>query len=263
MNNRTVFLGTTLLAACACGAGAGLASVSAAAGAPIPAGWPYAALLLTGGLLLLKGIGKSPPRPLFLSALAVLLMAGLLAPPRVMRDDFSHSTGHLIGFALYVAAAVLLIAAFIHLYRPRVDWPLLAVVGSAALAAGCTCCLTPGAVRYGLLATGGVPSPAVSRFALVALAATIGCAGFAAARNWRAMGFFLGGIVMVYPIEKLVEFLAPVWQVGDASLTFLLRYPVWLAGTGSIIYAAALTLTARRSAAGDAVGPAALKATVA
>ncbi len=247
MRNQTIFAGMTLLAACACGAGSGLASVAGAAGAPIPAGWPYFALLSVGGLLLLKGLGSWEARGPALAALAVLLVAGLLAPPRVMRDELSHSAGNLTGFALYVVAAALLIAALIRVYQPRVDLPLLAALGSVALAAGCTCCLTPGAVRYGLLSTGLIPSPAVSRLALVGVAVIVGTAGFLVAQNWNAAGFFLAGVLLVYPVEKAVEGLVPVWQVADANLVFLLRYPVWLAGTGLILYAAAMVLTSPRA----------------
>lgn len=155
-----------------------------------------------------------------------------------MRDDFVHSSGNLFGFLLYLAAAVLLIAALTSAYRSRLNGVEAVALAGAALAAGCTCCLTPGAVRYSVLQTGLVPGWMVSRLALALAAAVIGGGALYKARGSKAFLWFAAGILLVYPVEKLVEWAAPTWSVSGANLTFLLRYPVWLAGTACVMYAA-------------------------
>lgn len=237
------FAGVTILAACACGASAGLASLGGVAGVVGPSGIYYVGILSLGGLLFAFGVTREPrawlPAALFLGALAT---AGLLAPPRVMSDSVAHQGTHVIGFLLYLGALAALIWTLLRLYSASPNWPTILGMGSVALAIGCTCCLTPGAIRYTALWAGLEPSWLVSRFALVTVGTLLGSYAFYKADRQDWLRYYYAGVLVVYPVEKLAELIVPTWQVGSASLTFLIRYPLFLTGTGLIVFAASKLL---------------------
>ncbi len=247
MNSSQVFTGLTILGACACGAGGGLATVSGALGWPAPSGIFYASLLAAGGALFLWGLRRTRALLPAMAACGLLLAASLLAPPRVMSDSVTHTAANLVGFSLYFVAAAAFVYTLLQLYQLQGGSAGWMALSSAVLAIGCTCCLTPGALRYTGLQL-GLPSWPVSRLALVLAAFALGTAGFWLAGRGRGWAFFAAGIALVYPVEKAVEWLVPSLQVGSANLVFLLRYPVWLAGTALVFWGAAHLLRRRRPA---------------
>lgn len=91
----------------------------------------------------------------------------------------------------------------------------------------------------------GAPSWLVTRFSLVLVAFALGSIGFYLAGRGRAWGCFALGIALVYPVEKLAEFLVPSLYLGSANLVFLIRYPVWLTGTALVFYAATQVLAGK------------------
>ncbi len=252
MASGKIFAGLVVLGACACGVSGGLAGVSGAFDVSLASGAFYAAILTAGASTFLVGISsrRAAIGPA-LAALAALLSASLLAPPRTMMDGFEHSGAHLAGFVLYFAAASLLLFAILKFYGRGVEPYGLLVLASAVLAAGCTCCLTPGALRYTGLYL-GAPAWVLSRLALVLFAFLLGSLGFWLAGRIGPWLYFTLGIALVYPLEKLSEALVPTLNVGSANLVFLLRYPLWLAGTALVFLSAAAFLPgawSRRAAA--------------
>lgn len=247
MKRVPLFTGLVIMAACACGSSAGMASIISRIVSPVAPGVFYAATMVIGTLLFIYGIWSTSTaaRILGLLAAGTLWTAGLLAPPRIMRDGQVFTDANMAGFALYLVALGLIIAVLMKLFQPaQAGWVGMGVVG-IGLATGCPCCLTGGAIRFLGLEGGVHPSWLLSRGAILSVAILV-----AALTIWKVGRMFafiplLTGFLMVYPLEKAIEWLVPSLTFQGMNFVFLLRYPFWLVGTALLFGAAVILLRTR------------------
>lgn len=240
-----VFGGVTVMAACACGTSSGVASIFSRIGWAVPSGTMYALIVAAGVVLFLLGIGRRR-EAWVMAALGSLslLVAGLLAPPRIMRDGYLFTSANLFGFSFYLITVGLLIWAAVRLYRPDRTAATFAALGGVGVAAGCPCCLSSGAVKFLALESGLTPAWLVSRPVLLGLALVVSSAGLVSAARKRAIVWLIAGAIVVYPLERAVEILVPSMTLQGMNLTFLSGYPFWLVGTGLMLFGASRALVA-------------------
>jgi hypothetical protein len=240
---RSALGGTSILMACACGAASNSVKLLALAGLTTTTALVHPALLGIGAGLIVYGLWRTarPSAYLALAAFGVLAAAALITPAGVMtvpHDTMWHGRGlpwngtQMAGAALYVVAATLLGYAFWRAFPSRKPAASAAAIGGAALATGCTCCMVTGAVA-GMAVTAGASAayfesmPILFWVGLGVVAAGLYRLGGIRAAAWVP----LGGLIV-----RLGFSIDAKWPVGDANLTFVPKYLIYLAGTAVIMY---------------------------
>ena len=246
--DHRMFSGATLMAACACGTASGLASMATRAGATTAADVTYPVVVGIGAALFLSGL--TDRRAAWLPAVAgVAAFAGAIAfaPQSSMHGAHAITTARLTGFALYYVGAALLITAALRAYEPARRPQAAVALSGIAMATGCTCCLTPGAAHYTGIAA-GMPAASwmLSRGFFLSLGVGITSIGLLSVRRPAAILYSVGGALLAYYGEIWVEQVVPTLNVDGMNLTFLLRYPFWLAGAGLLVMGASRALVPER-----------------
>lgn len=242
--DHRLFSGATVMAACACGTASGLASIVTRAGATTAADVMYPVIVGIGGALFLSGLIDRRAAWLPAAAgVAAFAAAIALAPQSSMHGAHVITTARFSGFALYYAAAALLITAALRAYEPACRPQAAVALSGIAMATGCTCCLTPGAAHYTGIAA-GLPAASwmLSRAFFLSLGVAVTSIGLLWARRPAAILYSVGGAVLAYYGEVWVEQVVPTLNVDGMNLTFLLRYPFWLAGAGLLVLGASRAL---------------------
>jgi hypothetical protein len=257
--DQRMFSGATVMAACACGTASGIASIATGSGLPTVADATYPVIVGIGGALFLSSLIDR--RAAWLPGLAgVAAFAGAiaLAPQSSMHGVHAMTMSRLTGFALYYAAAALLITAALRAYMPARRPQAAVALSGIAMATGCTCCLTPGAAHYMGIAAGLSGSTwMLTRAFFLSLGVAVTSIGLLWARRPSAILYSLSGALIAYFGEIWIEQLFPTLNINGMNLTFVLRYPFWLAGAGLLVMGASRALASEpvrdtpRTLAGD------------
>jgi hypothetical protein len=241
-----MFSGATVMAACACGTASGLASMATRTGLSTAADAIYPVIVGIGGALFLSSlIGRRAAWLPGIAGVAAFAGAIALAPQSSMHGMHEMTAPRMTGFALYYAAAALLITAALRAHTPARRPQAAVALSGIAVATGCTCCLTPGAAHYVGIAA-GLPGSSwmLTRAFFLSLGVAVTSIGLLWARRPFAIAYSLAGAILAYFGEIWIEQLVPTLNVDGMNLTFLLRYPFWLAGAGLLVMGASRALAA-------------------
>lgn len=243
--------GAGLMAVCSCGTATGTVALLGVAGIAAANPMVHPFFLGTGAALLLWGLWQRSRRAAAWAAAGVGLIAGgaLLAPASVMTGDgFPHPPAHLVGFALYLAGAALIVVGFLTAYRP----PKAGAAAGAgmAFAAGCTCCMATGSL-VGIVGTFGLGLPWLYEMEIVFFAAmALVTYGLYRMAGWRAAWLAPAGALVLWGGPEILRALWEEMPLFGVNMRFLPAYLVSLAGIGLVF---AGFVRAYRLAAGEAV----------
>lgn len=243
--------GAAVLMACSCGTAANGATLMALAGIGATTTMVHPIFAAFAAGLIVYGLWQTARWSAYLAiaAFGVLTIAAALTPPRVMsRSAMPWSEIQLFGGVLYLVAAALLGYAFWRAFPSPKPAASGAAIGGVALATGCTCCMTTGAIA-GMAATGGA-SLVQSTPMLFWTGLTVVAAGLFSLGGWRAaMWVPVGGLVIQY-MPKLLA-LTGDWMVGGANLRSFPAYMITVTGAGLVLYGFVVADRIARSGAGE------------
>lgn len=242
--------GAGLMAVCSCGTATGTVALLGVAGIAAVNPMIHPLFLGTGAALLLWGLWQRSRRAATWAAAGVGLIAGgaLLAPASVMTGDaFPHPPAHLLGFALYLAGAALIVVGFLTAYRPPKAGGAAAGAGMA-FAAGCTCCMATGSL-VGIVGTFGLGLPWLYEMEIVFFAAmALVTYGLYRMAGWRAAWLAPAGALVLWGGPEILRRLWEEMPLFGVNMRFLPAYLVSLAGIGLVF---AGFVRAYRLAAGE------------
>lgn len=234
--------GVAILAACCCGTSAGLARLNASYGGVASIRTIHPAFVAVGVALVIIGLWRRLGRVPLLATfgLGLLMLGELMVPPMSITTVEHFAPIQLIGLISSIAAAVLLVFAFYRAYPSRHPRFALTAMSGAAMATGCDCCL----VTMGITGTLHALLPAQTwlphTFTVYALAATLMVIGLGRLGGALPAFIALAGQAWIYFWLELPYSKLPAVNLHTVSINFVIKYPMMLLGTLTVMSAFAL-----------------------
>lgn len=234
--------GVALLAACACGTSSRLATLANTYGGAASSHMIHPLFLAVGGAAILVGLWKRQRRLPFFAVigLALLMLGELLVPAMSMPSGSQFHPSQLLGLFSYMVAAVFLVFAFYRAYPSKRPGAALTAMTGAAMATGCECC----AVTMGIVGTLQLLLPLQAwlphTLPIYAVAIALMAIGLGRLGGLLPVLLAVAGQAWVYFWLELPYAKLPAMMFHGVSANFLIKYPMMLLGTLTVMSAFAL-----------------------
>lgn len=258
--SKSSLAGVAVLAACCCGTSAGLGRLSASYGGAASIRTIHPAFVAIGVALIIFGLwrrlGRSPLLAMF--GLGLLMLGELIVPPMSITATIHFTAVQLIGLASSIVAAILLVFAFYRAYPSKHPRFALTAMSGAAMATGCDCCLVTMGITGTLHALLPTQSWLPHTFTVYAVAAALMVIGLGRLGGPLPAFMAAAGQAWIYYWLELPYSKLPAITLHGVSINFVIKYPMMLLGTLTVMGAFALAYRIQEGRISDGVAEHAL-----